>query len=107
MARGKLPPIFTPNTLESMIEYTPILSLLDGICEMITKPWGCQRDDIWLFPFQHLLKIKTRGTKWKRSIDKTNEWATWQWANANINKESLAILKQIINIQKKDIKNYH
>jgi hypothetical protein len=46
MARGKLPPIFTPNTLESMIEYTPISSLLDVICEMITKPWECQRDDI-------------------------------------------------------------
>jgi hypothetical protein len=45
------------------------------IGEMITKPWECQRDDIWLFPFQHLLKIKTWGTKWKRSIDKTNEWA--------------------------------
>jgi hypothetical protein len=53
------------------------------------------------------LKIKTWGTKWKISIDKTNEWATWQWANAKINKERLAILKQIINIPKEDIENYH
>jgi hypothetical protein len=33
MARGKLTPIFTPNTLESMIEYTLISSILDRICE--------------------------------------------------------------------------
>jgi hypothetical protein len=50
MERGKFPPIFTPNTLESMIEYTLISSILDKICEMTTKPWECQRDDIWLFP---------------------------------------------------------
>jgi hypothetical protein len=29
MTRGKLTPIFTPNTLESMIEYTLISSILD------------------------------------------------------------------------------
>jgi hypothetical protein len=34
MARGKLTPIFTPNTLEFMIEYTLISSILDRICEM-------------------------------------------------------------------------
>jgi hypothetical protein len=51
MARRKLPPIFTPNTLKSMIEYTLIPSILNRICEMTTKPWECQRDDIRLFPF--------------------------------------------------------
>jgi hypothetical protein len=59
-----------------MIEYTLILSILDRICEMTTKPWGCQRDDIRLLPLQHLLKITPWGKEWKRTIDKTNEWAT-------------------------------
>jgi hypothetical protein len=46
MARRKLPPIFTPNTLESTIEYTLISSILDRICEMTTKPWEYPRNDI-------------------------------------------------------------
>jgi hypothetical protein len=75
MARGKLPPIFTPNTSESMIQYTLILSILDRICEMTTKPWEYLRDDTQLIPFQHLLETRTWGTKWKKTIDKTNEWA--------------------------------
>jgi hypothetical protein len=40
-----------------------------------------------------LLEIKTWGTKWKMAIDKIDEWAAWQWANANINKKSFALLK--------------
>jgi len=107
MARGKLPPIFTPNTLESMIEYTLISNLLDSICETTTKPWECQKDDNWLFPFQHLFKIRTCGIEWKRSIDKKNEWATWRWTNAKIDKESLIILKQIVKLPKEDMENYH
>jgi len=67
MAKGKLSPIFTPNTLESMIKYTLISSIFERICEMTTKPWECQRDDNQLLPFQHLLKIKTRGKKWKKN----------------------------------------
>jgi hypothetical protein len=59
MAKGKFSPIFTLNTLESMIEYTLISIILEKICEMTTKPWECQRDDSWLLPFQHLLEIKT------------------------------------------------
>jgi hypothetical protein len=31
----------------------------------------------------------------------------WQWVNAKINKESLALLKQIINIPKEDMEDYH
>jgi hypothetical protein len=50
MTRGKLPPIFTLKTLELMIEYTLISSILDIICEMTTKPWECPRDDTWLLP---------------------------------------------------------
>jgi hypothetical protein len=46
MVKGKLPPIFTPNTLESVIEYTLISSILDRICEMTTKPWEYSRNDI-------------------------------------------------------------
>jgi hypothetical protein len=45
MARRKLTPIFTPNTLESMIEYTLISNILDRICEMIIKPWEYPKDD--------------------------------------------------------------
>jgi hypothetical protein len=69
MARGKLQLIFTPNTLESMIEYKLISSILDIICEMTTKPWEYPRDDIQLFPLQHLLAIRTWGIEWKRIID--------------------------------------
>ncbi len=61
VAKGKLPLIFTPNTLESMIEYTLISSILDRICEMTTKPWEYPKDDIELLPLQHLLESKTWG----------------------------------------------
>jgi hypothetical protein len=40
MARRKLTPIVTPNTLESMIEYILISSILDIICEMTKKTIG-------------------------------------------------------------------
>jgi hypothetical protein len=60
-----------------MIEYTLISSILDRICEMTTKPWECQRDDIVLLPLQHLLEIKTWAKEWKRSIDKIDKWAAW------------------------------
>jgi hypothetical protein len=45
MARKKLTPIFTPNTLESMIEYTLISSILNRICQMTTKPWEYPKND--------------------------------------------------------------
>jgi len=38
MATGKVSPIFTPNSLESMIEYTFILNILERIYEMTIKP---------------------------------------------------------------------
>ncbi len=76
MVKGKFSPIFTPNTLESMIEYILISSILERICEMSTNLWECQRDDSRLLLFQHLLEIRTWGKKWKK-IDKTNEWAAW------------------------------
>jgi hypothetical protein len=74
MTRGNFSPNFMPNTLESMIEYTLISSILEKLCEMTTKPWECQRDDGWLFPLQHLLEIKTWGKEWKRIVDKIDEW---------------------------------
>jgi hypothetical protein len=37
MVRRKLTPNVTPNTLESMIEYTLISSILNRICEMTKK----------------------------------------------------------------------
>jgi hypothetical protein len=38
-----LTPNDTPNTLESMIEYTLISSILDRICEMIKKIVGISK----------------------------------------------------------------
>jgi hypothetical protein len=43
MARRKLTPIVTPNTLESMIEYMFISSILDIIYEMTKKTIGIYR----------------------------------------------------------------
>jgi hypothetical protein len=40
MARRKLTPIFTPNTLAFMIEYTLISNILDKICEMINHDYN-------------------------------------------------------------------
>jgi len=54
-----------------------------------------------------LLEIKTWGSKWKKQIDKTNEWAAWRWVNAKIDKESFTLLKQIVNITKEDMEYYH
>jgi hypothetical protein len=51
------------------------------------------RDDTRLNPLQHLLEIKTWGTKWKSVTNKAIEWSTWQWANVKINKESIALMK--------------
>jgi hypothetical protein len=56
-----------------MIEYTLLSNILDKICEMTKKPLKYPRDDTKLDPLQHLLEIKTWGTKWKRVIDKTIE----------------------------------
>jgi hypothetical protein len=49
------------------------------------------RDPTLLDPIKNLLKIKTWGRKWKRQFDKTIEWVAWRWANAKIDKESLAL----------------
>jgi hypothetical protein len=35
------------------------------------------------------------GKKMEKNINKTNEWATWRWANAKIDKKSLAIFSQV------------
>jgi hypothetical protein len=61
------------------------------------------RDPTLLDPLKKLLKIKTWGSKWKKQIDKTS----WQWANANIDKESFTLLKQIVHITKEDVEDYH
>jgi hypothetical protein len=50
MGRRKLTPNVTPNTLESMIEYTLILGILNKICEMTKQPLEYLRDDTWLVP---------------------------------------------------------
>ncbi len=60
-----------------------------------------------LDPPRHLLKIKTWRTKWKRIIDKTLEWASWQWANVKMDKESFSIMRQSVNISKDDMEDYN
>jgi hypothetical protein len=89
MAKRKLSPTITPNTLESMIEYTLISSILERICEMTKKLLEYPRDNTTLDTLELLLEIKTWGIEWKKVIDKTVEWAAWQWANAKMDKESL------------------
>jgi len=93
MVRSKLSPIVTSNTLEFVIEYMLISSILNRICEMTTKPWQYPRDDTWLVPLWHLLKIRTWGIEWKKAIDKTNEWVAWwwQWASAKINQKKITL----------------
>jgi hypothetical protein len=54
-----------------------------------------------------LLEIRTWGTKWKKIIDKTNEWVAWRWANAKVDKENISIFKQIVNISKEDMEDYN
>ncbi len=51
------------------------------------------RNDTRLVPLQHLLENITWGTKWKRAIEKTNEWATWWRANAKIDKKKSCIIQ--------------
>jgi hypothetical protein len=53
-----------------------------------------------------LLEIKTWGIEWKKAIDKTHGWATWQWVNVKIDKERLALFKQTINISKENMEDY-
>ncbi len=77
-----------------MIEYTLISSILERICEMTKKPLEYPRDNTRLDLLRHLLKIRTwPKIEWKRVIDKTKEWATWQWANAKMDKESISIMR--------------
>jgi hypothetical protein len=49
---------------------------------MTKKSLKYPKGDTKLNLVHHLLKIKTWGTKWKRVVDKTDEWAAWRWANA-------------------------
>jgi hypothetical protein len=107
MAKLKFTTIVTPNALEIMIEYTLISSILNRICEMTTKLLEYLRDPTLLDPLKNLLEIRTWGTKWKRKIGKTIEWVAWQWVNAKIDKESLALFKETINIPKEDMEDYH
>jgi len=74
---------------------------------MTKKPLEYPRDDTRLDPFQILLEIKTWGIKWKKVIDKIDEWVTWQWVNTKMDKESFSLLKHIIHIFKEDMEDYN
>jgi hypothetical protein len=65
------------------------------------------RDNTKLDPLTHLLKIRTWGTKWKRVLNKIEEWVAWQWANVKMDKYSLSIMKQSVNISKDDMEDYN
>jgi hypothetical protein len=77
MAKRKLSPTITLNTLESMIEYTLISSIFLKNCEMTKTLLEYPIDNTKLDSLMHLLEIRTWGTKWKRVINKTMEWAAW------------------------------
>jgi hypothetical protein len=96
MAKRKFIRMVTPNISKTMIEYTLILSILNRICKMTTKPLEYPRDPTLLEPLKNSLEIKTWGIEWKLFFDKTTEWATWQWANVKINKESFTLFKKKI-----------
>ncbi len=70
MEKQKFIGMVTPNTLETMLEYTLILSILDRICEMITKHLEYPRDPTLLDPLKNLLEFRTWGTKWKGKLTK-------------------------------------
>ncbi len=40
-----------------------------------------------------MLESITWKTKWKRVIKKSNEWATWRWANVKIDKKKSCIIQ--------------
>jgi len=107
MAKQKFTRMVTPNTLETMIEYTLISSILNRKYEMTTKPLKYPRDLTLLDPLKNLLKIRTWGIEWKRQIDKTTKWATWQWVNAKIDQKMFTLFKKYINIPKEDMEDYH
>jgi hypothetical protein len=58
--------IVTPNTLETMIKYTLISSILNKICEITTKPLEYPRDPTLLDPLKNLLRIKTCRIEWTK-----------------------------------------
>ncbi len=89
MAKKKFIVMVKLNTLEILIEYTLISSKLNIISEMIKTPLEYPRNPTLLNPLKKLLEIRTWGSKWKKKINKTNEWPTWQWVNAKIDKKIL------------------
>ncbi len=66
MAKRKLTPIVTPNTLESMIEYTLVSSILDRICEMIKKLLEYPKDDTQLIPFGAFARNQNMGNRMEK-----------------------------------------
>jgi hypothetical protein len=95
MANRKFTTMVTPNTLETMIEYTLISSILDRIGEMIKTPLEYPRYSHLVEPPQVVAKNQNMGIIMEKTINKTNEWTTWQWANVKINKESFTLFKQM------------
>jgi hypothetical protein len=47
------------------------------------------------------------GNKMEKKIDKIVERLAWQWLNAKIDKESIALMKQTTHISKEDMEDYN
>jgi hypothetical protein len=62
MGKRKLSPTITPNTLEFMIEYKLISSILEKNYEMTKKPLKYPRNNTKLNSLMHLLEIITWET---------------------------------------------
>jgi hypothetical protein len=55
MAKQNFIGMVTLNILETMIEYTLILNMLNRICKMTTKPLEYPKDSTLLEPLKNLL----------------------------------------------------
>ncbi len=103
MAKQKFIGMVTPNTLEIMIKYTLISSILNKICEMTTKPLEYPGDATLLeFDRNQNMGNRMETANWQNNWMggmALGECKNWQ--------RSFALLKEIINILKEDMEDYH
>ncbi len=74
MAKRKLAPIIKRNTLESMIEYTLITSILERICEMTKKLLEYLRDNTMLDPYEAYWHKRAVVSIFKNCIRNIGVW---------------------------------
>ncbi len=71
------------------------------------KPWEYPRNDIQLFPLQHLLEIRTWETKWKKDNYQNRWMGGMVMGKCEDKQKNLTLLKQIVNIPKEDMEYYN